>query len=133
MKIPVLVYVILFLGSFFIGSLGVAPVLEVDSTLGKIPYMILIIVGYIALTVFFIFWYRGDLERIINQYFKKKQENDIEESVEVQENDSEIHESIDLKEIDPTVEQSIDLKELDPTIEQSGEEIEENRRERGNV
>ena len=120
MKIPVLVYVILFLGSFFIGSLGVAPVLEVDSTLGKIPYMILIIVGYTALTVLFIFWYRGDLERIINQYFKKKQENDIEESVEVQENDSEIHESID-------------LKEIDPTIEQSGEEIEENRRERGNV
>lgn len=122
MKIPVLVYVILFLGSFFIGSLGVAPVLEVDSSLEKIPYMILIVLGYIALAVFFIFWYRGDLERIINQYFKTNQENDIEESVEVQGNDSEIQESIDLKEIDPTIGSSSD-----------DEEIEENKRERGNV
>ncbi|WP_213818580.1 hypothetical protein [Garciella nitratireducens] len=104
MKIPILVYIILFLGSFLIGSFGVAPMLEIDSTFAKTPYILFVLIGYVVLIVFFILWYRGKLEEIIYQYLKKKprdpvEKMDIEELPEQEQQYSEIQLSMNFDEI----------------------------------
>lgn len=105
-RLSILVYSILFLGSFLIGSFGFAPMLEVHSQTGRIPYMISIVLGYALLAAWFVFWYRGDLEKFINKYFMKELENNMEKDLE-EETSLETQECMDSNEINDAIEESI--------------------------
>lgn len=114
-RLSALVYSILFLGSFLIGSLGVAPILEVDSQMARVLYIFFIIIGYTFLAVLFVLWYRGDLERFIHQYFRKEQENIMGE---------------DLDETSLETQEEINSNEINGAMEETTENIDEEE-ERG--
>src|SRR5690625_4690667 len=95
----ILIYFLFFLMAFLLGFFGLAPIIVSNLLSDKMPYIILVILGYITLIVLFVLWQNGYPRKLQNK--EKNLENDKDENdLDIQEKPEELDESEETEEIE---------------------------------